>query len=431
MPLPRNKMKPARLVIIGLDGVPFGMLKDFAKSGVMPNTDRIIQDGFLTSMRSTIPEISCVAWSSIITGAGPGEHGVFGFIDMHPGSYKVRFPNFNDLKAPPFWDQCQGKSVIINVPSTYPVREMNGVHISGFVSIDFERSVHPKSLMPQLNALDYRLDVDAQKAHSSIDLFLADLEKTLTARIKAIEYLWDYTDWQTFMPTFTGTDRLMHFLFDAYEDKDHKYRNAFLEHFRKIDAAIGDICSKTAENDAIIMFSDHGFERLEKDVYVNYLLVDEGFLTFAANTEPKLVNIDSATKAFALDPARIYINQKGKYPAGSVEADDKNTCLKDLENLFSSLQIDGRKVIKHIYRKQDIYTGPYLGDAPDLVLIAEKGFNLKAALTTKGLTGKGPFTGKHTYQDAFLIINNKDITLDLNDQLSVIDAGKLIKTLVT
>jgi len=420
-----------KTVIIGLDGVPFGMLKDFAEAGVMANTAELISRGIFKKMYSSIPEISSVAWSSIITGQNPGQHSIFGFTDLFPDSYKMRFPNFNDLKSPPFWSFAKDKSVIINVPSTYPVKDMNGVHISGFVSIDFEKSVHPKSLIPKLNDLDYRLDVDSQKAHTDLDLFLEDLDETLTARIRTIEYLWDYTDWQVFMPTFTGTDRLMHFLWDAYEDKEHKYHDVFLEHFRRIDQAIGEIYSKLTEKDVLIMLSDHGFGKLEKDVYVNHLLASESFLTFRPNTEPKLVNIDSATKAFALDPARIYINQKGKYAAGSVEANDKDACVGELESLFRSLQIDGKKVIKHIYKKQDIYAGPYLEDAPELVLIAEKGFNLKGSMTAEELTGKGPFTGKHTYEDAFLLLNDKDIATGLNDQISVIDAGKLIKSLVT
>ena len=172
-----------KTVIIGLDGVPFGMIKDFAETGVMPNTAELISQGIFKKMHSSVPEVSSVAWSSLITGKNPGQHGIFGFTDLFYNSYKMRFPNFNDLKAPPFWDQWEGKSVIINVPATYPVHEMNGVLISGFVSIDFEKSVHPKSLIPSLKNLDYRLDVDSQKAHSSMDLFLKDLDKTLDARI--------------------------------------------------------------------------------------------------------------------------------------------------------------------------------------------------------------------------------------------------------
>ena len=425
-------MNPKRVVIIGLDGVPLSMLKDLTQSGIMPNTRQIIEDGFLTSMFSSLPEVSSVAWSSIITGSNPGEHGIFGFIDTVPGSYKTRFPNFNDLKVPPFWQHNQGKSVIINVPSTYPVKEMNGVHISGFVSVYLNKSVQPKFLIPELERLGYRLDINFEKARQGLELFVEDLDETLTARIKAGKYLWDYIDWQSFMFVFTGTDRLMHFLFDAYEDKGHKYHNNFLNHFSRIDQAIGEIYSKITANDTFIMLSDHGFERLEKDVYMNNLLASEGFLTLKPNPEAKSLNIDSGTKAFSLDPARIYINQKGKYPAGSVEAEDRDACLKELESLFESLQIDGRKVIQHIYRKEDIYTGPYLEDAADMVLVAEKGFNLKGSMTAEKLTGKGQFTGKHNYHEAFLLIKNENIVPCFeNRQPSVVDAGKLIRMLVT
>ena len=166
--------KNAKTVIIGLDGVPFGMLKNLAEIGVMPNTAELISSGLFRRMDSSIPAVSSVAWSSMITGENPGQHGIFGFTDLLDGTYKLRFPNFNDLNAPPFWERSQGTSVIINVPATYPVREMTGVHISGFVSLDINKSVHPKSLIPQLNNLDYRLDVDSQKAHISMELFLED-----------------------------------------------------------------------------------------------------------------------------------------------------------------------------------------------------------------------------------------------------------------
>ena len=127
-----------KTVIIGLDGVPFGMIKDFAETGVMPHMAEVISKGIFKQMRSSIPEVSCVAWSSMITGQNPAAHGIFGFMDLRPDSYKMTFPNYTTLKSPPFWEEWTGQSVIINVPGTYPVRGMNGVHIAGFVAIDFE-----------------------------------------------------------------------------------------------------------------------------------------------------------------------------------------------------------------------------------------------------------------------------------------------------
>jgi predicted AlkP superfamily phosphohydrolase/phosphomutase len=396
--------KNARTVIVGLDGVPFGMLKEFTETGVMPNTAELISQAIFKKMQSSIPEVSSVAWSSMITGQNPGGHGVFGFMDLHPDTYRMKFPNFSDLKAPPFWDVWRGKSVIINVPSTYPVREMNGVLISGFVSIDFEKSIYPKSLIAQLKDMDYRLDVDSQKAHSDMDAFLKDLDTSLEARIEAYHYLWETQDWQTFMLVFTATDRLMHFLWDAYEDKGHKYHNLFLEHFRKIDRAIGEINDRLNGDDLLIMHSDHGFERLDKDIYISYLLAEEGFLQFKQDQDITLNNICYGTKAFALDPARIYLNFKGKYPCGSVDVADAEDILRQLENLFQSLEVDGRKVIRDVYRKEQIYSGRCLENAPDLILVGTEGFNLKASVKADKLTDKAIFTGKHTQDTAFLIV---------------------------
>ena len=61
----------SKTVIVGLDGVPFGLLKDFAESGVMPNIASTITDGTFRKMLSSIPEVSSVAWSSMITGGKP------------------------------------------------------------------------------------------------------------------------------------------------------------------------------------------------------------------------------------------------------------------------------------------------------------------------------------------------------------------------
>ncbi|MHC4532333.1 MAG: alkaline phosphatase family protein [Planctomycetota bacterium] len=422
--------KNAKTVIIGLDGVPFDLLNDLAESEVMPNTASLISNGTFKKMQSSIPEVSSVAWSSIITGRNPAEHGIYGFMDLYPNSYKMRFPNYSDLKAIPFWDQCQGKSVIINVPSTYPVREMNGVHISGFVSIDLQKSVYPSSLIPKLKGLNYRLDVDSQKAHQSMDDFLTDLDKTLDARIGTYQYIWDNEDWQIFMLIFTGTDRLMHFLWEAYEDKNHKYYDAFLNHFRKIDKAIGEISERLCEDDSLLILSDHGFERLDKEIYINFILQKEGFLKFSSSQERSLISIDYSTKAFALDPARIYINEKGKYPQGSVDKKDSQSVVKDLEALFTSLEVDNNRVIRGVYRKEDIFSGPLLDEAPDLVLVGASHFDLKASVKATQVSDKGIFSGKHVQDTAFLLVKDNCYENAFPERPHVCDIRKMIENIV-
>lgn len=396
-----------RIVIIGLDGMPYRLIEDLSQSNIMPNTRAVIQRGVFRQMESSIPEISSVAWSSIITGTNPGHHGIFGFTDIPSGTYRLSFPNFNNLKRPPFWKrEGNGRSVLINVPFTYPAASLNGVLIAGFVALDMQRAIFPPSLASLLNKMNYQIDVDSSKAYKSLDLFLNDLTKTLQARISVYRYLWDKEDWQTFMLVFTGTDRLAHFLWHAYEDESHQYHSAFLEHFHQIDEVIGDITNKMKEGDLLILLSDHGFESLESDVYINFFLNKEGFLKLKKNPPESYADIDYGTKAFALEPARIYINMEGKYPRGSVKPKDRDRVIDELESSFESLEINGRKVVDCTYRKEEIFEGPFLELAPDLVLLPNRGFNLKATLKAEQLSQSSLFTGKHTQKDAFLLVND-------------------------
>lgn len=370
----------------------------------MPNTGALIGEGVFRQMESSIPEVSSVAWSSIITGTNPGEHGIFGFTDFAPGTYRVIFPNFADLKTSPFWKrEGSGKSVIINVPFTYPAGRLNGILIAGFVALDLQRATYPSTLVPQLEKMGYRVDVDSQRAHQSMDFFLKDLDKTLQARISVYRHLWN-EEWDTFVLVFTGTDRLAHFLWDAYEDASHKYHSTFLDHFCQIDKVIGEIAQRIREEDVLILLSDHGFESLNKDVYVNFVLKEQGFLKLGKDSPGSLRDVEDDTRAFALDPARIYVNAKGQFSRGSVGPEDREAVVQDLEDVFEGLHVDGERVVKRACRKEEIFAGPSLHRAPDLVLLANEGFNLKASIKAKELWGKGIFTGKHSQSDAFLLI---------------------------
>ena len=400
-----------RTVIIGIDGVPYDIMKDLSDRGIMPNFKSLREKGIFKKMQAPIPEISSISWSSMITGKNPGEHGIFGFMETIDNSYSLRFPNFESLKQKPFWKKQKGKSVIINVPSTYPAKPMDGFLVSGFVALDLKNSVYPKKYIEKLKDMDYKIDVDSQKGHKSKLLFLKDVFETLDSRVKLGNYMWDEIDWETFMFVITGSDRLMHFLYEAYDDEDHKHHEDFLNYFKKVDEAIGKFLDKMKKDDNLIMISDHGFEKLETDVYVNNVLKENGFLEMDDEPKKRYKNIKKGSKAFALDPGRIFINLKDKYPKGSVDSKDKEKVMKKITEIFENLEKSGKKVIKKVYRKQDLYEGPYTENAADLILLSNPGFNLRGSLGKDEVFSKEVFTGKHRQDNAFLFVNteNKDL----------------------
>lgn len=101
------------------------------------------------------------------------------------------FPNFKNLKTQTLWEELGGKgkkTVVINMPATYPAREINGAIISGFVSLDINKAVYPPSLIPRLKQMGYRIDPDTMKARHDHDFLFRDL----VPRLKSVKEQWTY-----------------------------------------------------------------------------------------------------------------------------------------------------------------------------------------------------------------------------------------------
>ena len=139
-------------------------------------------------MKSTHPPVSSVAWSSFMTGMNPANHGIFGFSERIPHTYDVYYPNSGHVMSTPIWNilgNYNKRSIVINVPSTYPASEMNGILIAGFVAIDLTRATFPNSVVPALKEMGYKIDVDTELIHESKDKLFDDLFLTLESRTRA------------------------------------------------------------------------------------------------------------------------------------------------------------------------------------------------------------------------------------------------------
>ncbi|MBS3766101.1 alkaline phosphatase family protein [Candidatus Bipolaricaulota bacterium] len=421
---PNNK----KTVLIGLDGVPYRLIKDFASNGVMPETKKIIEEGTFEKMKSTIPEISSVSWSSVITGNNPGEHGIFGFTDIIPGTYTVNFPNFKALQTKPFWHKDSNKTYsIINVPFTYPAEELNGYLASGFVAPELEKAVYPEELLPKLEDFNYKVDVDSNMAHKSLDRFMEELFEVLDARVKTYRYLWEESDWDVFTFVITGTDRLMHFLWEAYEDGEHKYHSGFKDFFSKVDEAIGEINSRISEEDLLTIVSDHGFGPVDSSANVNSYLKEGGYLEVdSGEIEKRNLNaIKQDSLAFALDPGRIYLNSKERFPKGSVEEEDRDQVIAELKDFVSEFNLDGKSVLSRIHSREEAYEGEFTERAPDMILQPAEGFSLKSDITKEDIFEEEVFTGDHTYPDA-IFISNRELEEPKQEDFSVEDIAETI-----
>ena len=138
-----------KVIVIGLDGATWKLLDDWIRKNELPTLSEIARCGVKGNLRTTIPPVTPVAWSSFVTGKNPGKHGVFGF--ERSEGLTVNSCSIKSLKI---WDILSYyglRSCVLYVPMTYPVEPINGIMISDPLFTpevrDIKKLIYPPSLV--------------------------------------------------------------------------------------------------------------------------------------------------------------------------------------------------------------------------------------------------------------------------------------------
>ena len=402
----RNK----RLFVLSLDGVPFSFLRAGIAAGRFPNIAGL---GTPVRMDSVLPPISSVAWASFSTGVNPGGHGIFGFVDRDPRTMAFKLPSARDLLVPTLWTRLNAagkRAIVMNVPLTYPPQEIDGIMISGFLCTDLSRGVRPAKLLPRLRSLDYRIDPDPNIGMTDRARYLEEIFATLAARRRAVFALMN-EEWDFFMVHVMMTDRINHFFWADGEEPAAEFHSEFWEFYSQVDRFAGEVADRLPGDTELFLLSDHGFCRLREEVDLNAYLAEGGFLRFKKSGEG-LTRIDPKSRAYSLLPGRIYVNLQGREGIGSVKERDYDRVRDDLISFLEELEdAAGNRVIARSYRREEVYRGAAFDRAPDLVVLPEDGYDLKAKFSPgKVFAAEQGRTGMHTYPDAFALLRGKELT---------------------
>lgn len=424
------------MAVIGLDGVGLPLVRDLIDRGVMPALGALVREGTLAPMRSSIPTISSVSWTNFMTGRNPGKHGVYGFTDVRPGTLTLFFPNFGDVKAETLWDvagRAGKRSIVMNVPNTYPARALQGLMVSGFVAVKLERAVYPADFLRRLTADDYQIDVDYQNAEQRPDEFFDACDRALAARRRVYLKLLRDEAWDLFIGVVTECDRLHHYFWDQYADPAAPRHGRFLDFYRRLDEVIGEMAAALPSGTPLFIIADHGHTLIHREFYPNARLRERGLLRFGGDKPKGLADVDPATKAFVLDPGRIYLHRAGRFPLGSVGAAEADDLVGQLREEFLALHDDsagapaGGRPVPRVYARDEIYHGPCVDRAPDLVLHFAHGYDPKGALARTEVFGRSVLTGMHTYDDSLFFVNRPGVP---TDDLDIVDLAPSILTLL-
>ncbi len=182
---------------------------------------------------------------------------------------------------------------------------------------------------------------------------------------------------------FDTTDRIQHMFFRCLDESHpankgkevERYKNVIEDLYVRIDKLIGRVLENANNDTAVIVMSDHGFTQFKRGVNINTWLLQNGYL---ALKDGKTISgewfkdVDwERTKAFSLGLTGVFINRKGRESCGIVEEGSELQNLK--RELIAGLtrlvdEATGEVAIREIVDTESLLSGPYVYDAPDLLI---------------------------------------------------------------
>ncbi|MCG8408768.1 MAG: alkaline phosphatase family protein [Phycisphaerales bacterium] len=416
------------MLLIGLDGATFDVLGPLMDRGLMPELKELVDHGTWGPLESTRPPITPAAWTTFMTGKGPGKHGIIDFLRYDPQTNQLSFNNNKRIsaKAKTIWQILSDKDYrvgSINVPMTFPPEPVNGFMISGFDTPQGQDFTHPKELQSEILAKypDYTHEKKWERqAMGGDDLFAKNLEyinQSFERGYELARFCGDKYGWDVMMVLYKLVDNLQHKAW-RYIDERTKGKNPARakmteECFAMLDRVIGKLRTLAAENEAdIVVMSDHGHGSLDGKAQPNLLLSQWGYLALRSQfaqartrtatwlrrlTKPSFAEqagqsstpdhdlaVDwSRTKACVLHAGVygfLYINLKGRQPQGIVEPSEYEAVRSEVrEKLLQATckDRDGRriKIFTDVFVTEKLYDcdrtdHPWM---PDLVLAPADG----------------------------------------------------------
>ena len=431
-------MNKRRLLLIGVDGATFRIIDPLIKEGRLPNIAKMKSIGVHGTLNSTIPLVSPVAWTSLMTGTNPDKHNIYDFVRKVPGSYKFEVNTAANRKVEPFWMNLSSENkrvFVFGVTMTYPPDPVNGYMISGLGTpqdSDKQSYIYPPEFAMDITN-DYA-DINAMPEADLRKLSSSDIEKEkylksifddIDNKMKFFKYMWQKEKFDFSFLFFIHTDGISHY-FWRYMDSSHKqyepgaYSDSIYKVYEKIDSAIGELLTLIEDETDVVLVSDHGFGSLNRVVFLNNWLASKDYLRFKDVSSFKTLLYKSVglvrrrkrrkknikeidwrkTKAFFSGTVgNIFLNIKDREPDGIIDISDygklSEELQKDLMDLYDPET--GENIVEKVYKKDELFNVKDGTVAPDLFVTFKSGYSVV-----------GEEIGLHAIKDTGGIISNSN-----------------------
>lgn len=285
-----------RTLILSLDGATWDVLTPLCEKGRLPVISSLVEDGLSGRLESVTPPVTTAAWASFQTGVRPANHGVFTFHHVTEGGKSSSLVDSTTPSQPTLWNYLDHhglESVVVNLPVTYPADAVPGSVVSGLLAPGFEderatSSARVRELVEEVQS-DYRVLRNPSNRYDPDDhprRFVEDMVANAESRIAVTKQLLDdRSDWDICMAHIQSTDVLQHpmwkYLDESHPEYDAEVNELVTNFYERVDELLGDLIATArgyADNLDIVLVSDHGFQRLDRKVFVDNWLNHSGHL---------------------------------------------------------------------------------------------------------------------------------------------------------
>lgn len=368
--------------MIGLDGATFDVIDPLLREGKLPHLAKLIDRGSSGVLESILPPISPPSWTTATTGVNPGKHNIYDFFHYSKSTGKALLTSSKERHAKPIWKVLneQGRRTgMINIPMTFPPDSVAGFMISGFPFGEATTGyTYPPDLEPKLGL--YPLDPFGEGLRPGLEELLLKRFKLGFERQSAVaKDLLDDEKWDLFWVVFTGTDKVQHFYWKFADPSlpghdpllAEKFGTVIRDFWLRVDQVVGELVEIAGPETDVLVISDHGFSPIVKELRLENWLRGEGYIRFPKDSKTPVFD------AYAPGPfaGLVRVNRKGRDHDGIVETKEEYDRLRqEIRGKLERLRDPdtGDPFVERIYNREELYHGPYLDNAPDLVFVEKK-----------------------------------------------------------
>jgi predicted AlkP superfamily phosphohydrolase/phosphomutase len=266
-----------RLLMLGLDAADGQLLRQWASEGHLPTLARLFSEGRVAKIATPPAVLEGAVWPTLVSGTGPGVHGMFAYAQVDPKTYQLQLGLRADrLPAVPFWVELSraGKRVaVVDVPLTRPHTGLNGIQVTNWGAHDgwsWERASWPPRLMRELVRRfgDHPVPTCDAKARTLADY--RDLRERLLAGVERktclLRYCLGLGAWDFFFGVYSESHCVGHqcwHLMDPAHPRHEPLANAELKTairdvYVAIDRGLAELMADLPRGGSVLVVLSHG-----------------------------------------------------------------------------------------------------------------------------------------------------------------------------